>query len=177
MSICSTIIDTLSTYHYPNADGVRNRFISFLENYLKNDIKRKIVKDGLYDRFKSNISCIKALKIGVLTENVNGDTFAKVFYEAFRNPIIHNSSILSYGGYIFNQKFLFRGKFWQDTKKRYRFELSINPVILLELIEAYIDDYIIQLKDPKNRKIRSNFKKKFRFDFGLTELPSFSIKV
>lgn len=179
ISICSTLIDTLSTYHYPNITNVGDRFISFLKNDFKNGFERMIIRDGYYKIYeRKNISFIQAIRRKVSTENIKNKTFADVFYKAFRNPVIHSSSILSYGGYIFNQKLLFKGKFWNDSKKQNMFELSINPVILFEKLKDYLDEYIDKLKDINNTTyddLRKRFKKKFRFDFGFCEFPSFSI--
>lgn len=170
---CSMIIDALSSYHYPNEISVIGRFKAFLENDFQHGFEVKFRKNGTSRYWEKPRD--KSFKYIILHKtpskyDVIGKSIAEIFYFAFRNSLIHSASILSYGGYIYNQKDLIKYSCWKSVNDG--FEISINPVILLIDLKHYLHSYIENLKnlsDPAYNQLREDFKIKFRFDFGYAE--------
>lgn len=170
---CSMIIDVLSSYHHPDKIYVVERFKAFLENDFKHGFEIKFKKQGTAQYWhKTRSDSFKDIIINnqPTSYDINGKSIAEVFYYAFRNSIIHNTSILSYGEYIYNQKNLIEYDCWKPPNGG--FELSINPILLFKELKDYLKSYVVNLKnlsDPAYNQLRENFKIKFRFDFGYTE--------
>jgi len=152
--LSSILIDTLSRYRYGDA-GIR---ILYFEKFLKKYIPE----------FDSGFS-----KSGVLylqddmtktPKNASNIDYAEVFYRGFRCGIIHSGKILSYGGYVYNQKKFLDEDQWTDSTNT-RVILSINPVTLFNKVVEAFEKYVHELK--QNRHI-SKFFKKFELDFGYT---------
>jgi hypothetical protein len=170
---CSMIIDTLSSYHHPNKVTVKDRIITFLQDNFQHGFE-KLFKNQATSKYwnkKQNNSFQFIITSGSLKHlNVKGKPIAEVFYYAFRNSIVHNASILPFGGYIYNQPSLIDFSCWKPPSDG--FELSINPVLLFMELKNYLKSYTKNLKNTSNHiydQLRDNFKIKFRFDFGYAE--------
>lgn len=167
------IVDTLSSYHYPNKVTVKDRIITFLEVNFKLGFE-KIFKNKATSKYwgiELNKSFQNIITSGFIKPHqVKGESITEVFYYAFRNSIVHNASILPFGGYIYNQANLIDFSCWKPPSDG--FELSINPVLLFKELKNYLNSYTKNLKNTSNHiydQLRNNFKIKFRFDFGYAE--------
>lgn len=78
---------------------------------------------------------------------------AKKFYTDFRCGILHQAET---GG---ESKVWSIGELIQDDAGR----LTVNRTKFHEQLKADIDSYIVALRDPKNSKLGSNFRKKMAF--------------
>lgn len=170
---CSMIIDVLSSYHHPDKKSVKDRFLEFLKTDFKHGFEKAFIGHGKYKLWgkKNNESFTDVISTKNPSNNdIYGKSIAWVFYKAFRNGIIHNTNILSYGGYIYNQTRLYDYGCWIPPNNG--FELSINPLLLFKELLNYLNQYIMNLKnfsDSTYDQYRENFKIKFRFDFGYSE--------
>ncbi len=170
---CLIIVDTLSSYHYPNKITVKDRIISFLKNNFKHGFEKIFKNEASYKYWEKeqHKSFQAIITSGSLKKRqVKGKSIAEVFYYAFRNNIVHNANILSFGGYIYNQPSLIDFSCWKSPNDG--FELSINPVLLFMGLKNYLKSYTKNLKktsNPTHNRLRDNFKIKFRFDFGYAE--------
>jgi len=152
ITLSSILIDTLSQYRYGNIQSTTN-FKLFLKEYVSEFDNTYSSPGKVY--LKDNMS--------IPPKNSSDVDFADIFYSGFRCGIMHNGKILSYGGYVYKQKALLAEHSWNDSNSDTRLELSIDPVILFKKMKLAFKKYI---KELLNNLHRTEFLKKFEFEFG-----------
>lgn len=159
ISLCSTLIDVLSSFVKPKKLKIGERFVKFLVNWSPSEFNQPFKNKRIiffYDR-----------KGKLTNSNSANMNYAQVFWFQFRCSVVHNASFGLYGGYDFGQSKIFEEYIWTDKKGRDRVDLGVNPKLLFKRIEEILKDYIQKLKDSSNVDLRKNFSCKILKDFGL----------
>lgn len=158
LSLCFTVLDTLSLYFNAQLLSDEKYFVTFMKEYLKpldTPCKSGFVyyKNDIYNpKYKlqsSNMTLIEAL------------------WRGFRHGIIHNGKVSAFGQYDYFMSNLYREDDWTEKKGVNRYELWLNPRRFFKEVKGIFNEYIRDLKkkSPKTPLI-INFIIKFRSDFG-----------
>lgn len=159
ISLCSTLIDVLSSYINPKELQIGKRFVDFLVKWMPGDFNKSFRNNRIifyYDR--------KGKLIQAFSSSIN---YAQAFWFQFRCSVVHNASFGPYGGYDFGQSDLLEEYLFKDNMGRDRVELGVNPTLLFNNVKQIFNDYINKLRNPLEDVLRNNFKCKLLKDFGL----------
>lgn len=154
---CSILIDLLSQYIYGEPVHRDFRFKQFFREYLKkyNIVIKPPIISCTY-KFKN-----KQRAEGWYKEEIKD--FADAYYHCFRSGVVHAGRILEYGriNEYFPRKII-KIRAWGKNQR----EINIHTTALLKKLREIFDDYITELK-MDNIKLKKNFIKKLKFEYGI----------
>ncbi len=162
INICCIIIDLLSQYDgdYPHSKGVY--FRRFLKKYLI-DFKQLLDPNKKIKYFDVNGNFIDAYVRNIRIGANQKKDLSWVFYNAFRNGIVHNGMVLSYGRHNRADKNkIVKIDYWGSSLDY--IEITINPELLFINIVKLFKKYFEKLR--KSKTLLKRFQNKFYRDFG-----------
>ncbi|MHA1758959.1 MAG: hypothetical protein ACTSVV_19490 [Promethearchaeota archaeon] len=160
MVVSIMIIDLLNQYECNLISSSGNEFINFLKTKLP-DFNQQFRNQIPYKTFH-----LKKSRFKLQTKY----DYAQVFWESFRNGIVHNAMIRPHGR-ISSRNQIVQDEIWShiDTSSNTinQVELAIDPHKFYLKVRDLFYDYLKRLKDPNEIILRTNFKDKFYRDFGI----------
>ncbi|MFH1678455.1 MAG: hypothetical protein ABH914_02415 [Candidatus Omnitrophota bacterium] len=142
LAVISTLVDLLSQYYY---NGLK---LKHKEKY------KKFLRDH-FAEFRESVS----LKKFPLVKD-----FADFFYEGFRCRILHNFMLSEHSTIGWKTK-LVQLNVWDKAKGSE--EIIVNPGLLLERLENVFIQYMDDLLDKNNSRLRAGFAEKLFVDTGV----------
>lgn len=165
IELSAIIIDLLSQYenNLPCSDS--DKFREYLKTHIP-DFNNRFKNVGKMKYFKGNQRRPK-----FITVDSRSIDYAEAFWDAFRNAIVHNAMILSFGGYDTTPTNIIKEEPWTDDTNTQRVEQIIHPFHLYDNVKKVFKEYFKNLRDldPQYEGLRNNFKEKFLKDFGFGE--------
>jgi len=164
MSINIIIIDLLSQYRYNLKKSNKRRFKRFLRDNIP-EFDNHFVHDGKIKYYSFRERNFISPPVQTFPAN-----YGVAFYEAFRNGIVHNATILPFGGIGRDDpNNIIHEEAWGGLLDK-KVTLVINSKLLFEKLKKLFEKYISDLKDRNylNDILRYKFKEKFYRDFGFT---------
>jgi len=151
--LCCVILDLLSQYVYGTESSSKKVFVDFFRKYFKEH--NYLIKPPITSCYYSS------KKKKWFSEQIHD--VAEGFYHCFRCGVVHSGMILEYGR--INKRYpeeLIKIIEWKTDKR----EINVNPSKLLQTIKEKFNDYIMELRN-NNQKLKKNFIKRLKFDYGL----------